>query len=137
VADEPTTALDPTTAAVILEEFRTITSRGTALLLVSHDLESVARVADRIAVMDNGRIVEMGTTAELLSHPRHSVTQKLLASIPSGPKPGPPPSPGAELIELRGVNRSFSSRGSTVSALIDVDLTLRRGEAIGVVGESG
>lgn len=137
IADEPTTALDPTTATVILDEFRAITSRGTALLLVSHDLESVASVADRIAVMDQGRIVELGTTAELLSHPKHPVTQKLLASIPSGPKPGPSAQPGAELLELRGVHRSFSTRKSEVAALIDVDLTLRRGEAIGVVGESG
>ena len=137
IADEPTTALDPTTAAVILEEFRAITSRGTALLLISHDLESVARIADRIAVMDGGRIVETGTTAELLADPQHPVTRQLLASVPSGPKPGPAADPGEALLALRCVNRTFPSRAGDIVALQDVDVVLRRGEAVGVVGESG
>ena len=137
IADEPTTALDPTTAAVILEEFRAITSRGTALLLVSHDLESVARIADRIAVMDRGRIVEVGTTAELLANPQHRVTQQLLASVPTGPKPGTAATPGDELVALHGINRAFRTRAGDVTALDDVNLVLRRGEAVGIVGESG
>ncbi len=137
IADEPTTALDPSTASIILEEFRAITARGTALLLVSHDLGSVARVADRIAVMDRGRIVETGSTAELLADPQHPVTRRLIDSMPAGPKPGPPPAPGGTVLELRGIHRRFPAHEGGTAALVDVDLTLARGEAVGVVGESG
>ena len=137
IADEPTTALDPTTAEIVLDEFRAITARGTALLLVSHDLGSVARIADRIAVMHDGRIVETAATAELLSHPRHPITRRLLASVPDGPKPGPRPDTGAELLVLRGISRTFHGSGASTPALRDVDLTLVRGESVGVVGESG
>ena len=137
VADEPTTALDATTAARVLELFGRIRARGTALLLISHDLHSVARVADRVAVLDGGRIVETGPAAALLGDPRHPVTRRLVAAIPRGARPGRPPRPGPPLLELRGAVRRFGAAPDRVAGLDGVDLALRRGEAVGIVGESG
>jgi len=137
VADEPTTALDPTTAARVLELFGSIVAAGTALVLVSHDLRSVARAADRIAVVDRGRIVEQGETDAILRRPQHPATRALVAAIPGGPKPSPAPDPGAELLRLDGASRRFPAPEGASTGLHPVDLVLRRGEALGVVGESG
>ena len=83
IADEPTTALDVSTQAAILDLLSGLSARtGTALLLVTHDLGVVARVAQRVAVMYAGRIVETGTTAELFDAPRHPYTRGLLDSVP-------------------------------------------------------
>ena len=85
LADEPTTALDVTVQATVLSLLRQqVDRRGVALLLVSHDLAAVASVADRVAVMYGGSIVETGTTASLLTAPRHPYTAALIASRPSG-----------------------------------------------------
>jgi oligopeptide/dipeptide ABC transporter ATP-binding protein len=83
IADEPTTALDATIRAQILELLRELSAKtGTAVLLITHDFGVVNEVADRVAVMYAGQIVEAGTRVELLGHPRHPYTQGLLRSIP-------------------------------------------------------
>jgi peptide/nickel transport system ATP-binding protein len=83
IADEPTTALDVTIAARILDLLDECRARGTAILLISHDLAVVARLADRIAVMHAGVVVEAGATADLLGDPTHPYTRELLAAVPS------------------------------------------------------
>lgn len=138
VLDEPTTALDATVAAHVLDTLAQLRTDGTALLLVSHDLAAVARIADRVVVLDAGAVVERGTTAQVLAAPVHPVTQRLVAAMPRGPKTGPAPALGPVLLEARGLARTFSTPGGgTVRAVDDVDVELRRGEVLGVVGESG
>jgi peptide/nickel transport system ATP-binding protein len=90
VADEPTTALDATVQARILDLLADLGSRGQATLLVSHDLAVVARLADRVAVMHDGRIVEEGPTAEILRAPAHPRTRALVAAVPTGVPRGVP-----------------------------------------------
>lgn len=146
VADEPTTALDSATAAHVLGTFRDIRDRGTALVLISHDLGAVARVADRIAVLHEGRIVETGPAIRLLATPEHAATRALVAAIPRGPKPqagragahsGVQSVAAPELLRLTAGMREFAAPGGGITGLRGVDLSLRRGEAVGVVGESG
>jgi len=84
IADEPTTALDVTVQAQILELLERVKRGGTALLLISHDLAVVSRIADRVAVMSTGRIVETGPTREVLGNPRHAETRAMVAAVPSG-----------------------------------------------------
>jgi peptide/nickel transport system ATP-binding protein len=100
VADEPTTALDVTVQARILDLLAARRRAGVALLLVSHDLSVVAGLADRVAVMVGGEIVETGTTADVLRRPRHAYTRELLAAVPEarprrGAAPPRPPAPRA------------------------------------------
>jgi len=83
IADEPTTALDVTVQAQILDLFRDITRRGTALVLISHDLAVVGRIADRVAVMSEGRIVETGPAARVLWRPEHPETKRMVAAVPA------------------------------------------------------
>ena len=98
IADEPTTALDATIRAQILELLRNLSATtGTAVLLITHDFGVVNEVADRVAVMYAGKIVEEGTRIELLSRPRHPYTQALLRSIPR------PEARGHRLEEIKGV----------------------------------
>jgi peptide/nickel transport system ATP-binding protein len=141
VADEPTTALDATTAVRVLELLGRLRDEGAALVLVSHDLRAVARVADRIAVLDAGRVVEEGAASAVLEDPRHEVTRALLAAVPTGPKPAGSEPTGAEareaaprpLIAASGVTKRYRD----VVAVDGVDLELRAGKVVGVVGESG
>jgi peptide/nickel transport system ATP-binding protein len=114
IADEPTTALDVTIQAQILELLREIRDRfGMAILLISHNLGVVNELADRVAVMYAGRVAEEGTRTELLAHPRHPYTQRLLASIPSRTRRGEPlaeipgvvPSPGEWPVGCRFTTR--------------------------------
>ena len=102
IADEPTTALDVTIQAQILSEMqKLVRERGTALIWISHDLSVVAGLADRIAVMYAGRLVEQGTVDEVLDHPLHPYTQGLIASLPSAQARGT--GRGARLRQIPGM----------------------------------
>ncbi|WP_320670623.1 ABC transporter ATP-binding protein [Patulibacter defluvii] len=142
IADEPTTALDVTVQARILELLASLKEAGRGLLLVSHDLAVVARIADRIAVMDGGRIVEQGTAARVIGAPEHPATRTLLDAIPRGRRaPAAAPAPaGREEPLLRATDlrkRYRDAAGHERDALAGVSATVRRGETLGVVGESG
>ncbi|GAA2251224.1 ABC transporter ATP-binding protein [Streptomyces amakusaensis] len=148
IADEPTTALDVTVQAQVLALLEELRDSGTALLLISHDLAVVARLADRVAVMTEGRVVESGPTARVLGAPEHPYTRTLIASVPSpdlppglpaadGPpapvEPAVPPLLSAENL----VKRYRSPDGSERAAVDGVGFALAPGETLGVVGGSG
>ena len=148
IADEPTTALDVTVQARILTLLGRLRQDGTALLLISHDLAVVAALADRIAVMQHGRIVEHGPARQILTAPAHPYTRALLAASPSSHTRGRRltgegtfTSEGTSadpILTVSGVSKIFHGRGGkTRTAVDDVSLTLRRGEVVGIVGESG
>ena len=136
VADEPTTALDATTAVRVLALLGRLRDEGTALILISHDLSAVARIADRIAVLEAGEVVEQGPAARLLAAPAHPVTRALLAAVPRGAK-AEARTGGDPVIEARGLVRRYPAPGGATAAVDGVDLVLRAGEVLGVVGESG
>ena len=144
IADEPTTALDVTIQAQILALLKDLQSRlGMALLLITHDLHIVRKVADRVAVMNEGRIVELGPVEKVFARPQHPYTQHLLAAEPRGrPLPAPAGAPIlAETKDLRvwfpvktGILRRVTDH---VKAVNGVSFQLREGHTLGVVGESG
>ncbi|WP_210163088.1 ABC transporter ATP-binding protein [Salinarimonas rosea] len=145
VADEPTTALDVTTQAQILELIRRIQrAKGMGVLFITHDFGVVADIADRVAVMEKGRVVEQGRAADVLDRPRHPYTRRLIAAVPHREDAATkaPPS-GPSLLEVRNLSKTYRPGGGlftrprVVRALDDVSFTLRRGETLGVVGESG
>ncbi|HAT49800.1 MAG: ABC transporter ATP-binding protein [Nitrospirae bacterium] len=144
IADEPTTALDVTIQAQILDLLVSIQQKlGMALLLISHDLHMVRKVASRVAVMQNGHIVEQGTTAAIFQTARHEYTRTLIASLPDGegPKSALSATPllrGEDLTCHFPIKKGFFRRTvGTIKAVDGVSLTLHRGETLGVVGESG
>ncbi|TLY61095.1 MAG: oligopeptide ABC transporter ATP-binding protein OppD [Gammaproteobacteria bacterium] len=149
IADEPTTALDVTIQAQILSllaEFKR--ECGMALVLITHDLGAVAGVADRVAVMQSGRIIELDTVQAILKAPRHAYTQALLSAVPRlddvlPARAAEDASSAAVALKLSRLSVHFAARrgwlGSraVVRAVDGVSLELRAGEALGVVGESG
>jgi microcin C transport system ATP-binding protein len=144
IADEPTTALDVTIQAQILELMHELRDRlGMALLLITHDLSIVKKMADRVCVMSRGEIVEAAPVAELFARPQHPYTKRLLAAEPKG-RPEPPPADAPLLVEGDGLKVWFPERGglfrrirSYIKAVNGVSLRLRAGTTLGVVGESG
>ncbi|MEU2425699.1 ABC transporter ATP-binding protein [Streptomyces sp. NPDC007851] len=141
IADEPTTALDVTVQAQILDLLATLKADGMGVLLISHDLAVVARLADRIAVMRRGRIVEQGPAAEVLGTPRHPYTRTLLDAVPGGRRRTAPTASADGAVVMRGrdlVKRFQRPAGQGAFTAVDgVSFTLRAGETLGVVGESG
>jgi microcin C transport system ATP-binding protein len=144
IADEPTTALDVTIQAQILSLLKDLQGRfGMALLLITHDLGIVRKMADRVCVMRAGEIVEQGNVASVFSAPCHPYTQQLLAARPTGnPNPVAPDAPlviAAENIKVWfPVRRGLLRRPiDHIRAVDGVDLSLREGQTLGVVGESG
>ena len=144
IADEPTTALDVTVQAGILRLLaKERRERGLAMLLISHDLNVVRRVADRVAVMKDGAIVEQGPAAAIFADPQHPYTRMLIDAEPKGaPAPVPPgPKQAAAVEELRvdfPVRRGVLRRVvANVRAVDGVSLDIRQGETLGLVGESG
>jgi peptide/nickel transport system ATP-binding protein len=140
IADEPTTALDVTVQAQILKLLRQLQKEeGMGLLLITHDLGVVAEVADRLAVMKDGEIVEEGDVAEVFRSPRHPYTRQLLAAIP-GQEPFRPEVEREEiLLEAKGLQKAYhlSAGAPLLKALDNVSFELRKGETLGIVGESG
>jgi microcin C transport system ATP-binding protein len=144
IADEPTTALDVTVQAQILELLAELKREmGMALLLITHDLGVVRKMADRVNVMTKGKIVEHGPTEEVFTAPKHDYTKHLLASEPKGRSLGAPKD-GPVVMETDGLKVWFPiKRGllrrtvGYVKAVDGVSLSLRRGRTLGVVGESG
>jgi peptide/nickel transport system ATP-binding protein len=145
IADEPTTALDVTTQKQILSLIRDLQrDHGTAVLFITHDMGVVADIADRVAVMRHGRLVETGTLDAILRTPTMEYTRNLLAAVPSL-IPRPPRAEGSTPIVVLEANelgkvyreRSLFGRGREVAAAQDVTLTLRKGRTLGIVGESG
>jgi microcin C transport system ATP-binding protein len=148
LADEPTTALDVTLRVQILELLDTLASKhGMAVLLITHDLNMVKRFADRVAVMEDGRIVEHGTVSSVFDAPQHSYTRKLIDSRPVrdpdalAPRTGESPVLQAQALRVaypvaRPGIRGWFSKGEFV-AVLGADLQVGPGETLGIVGESG
>jgi peptide/nickel transport system ATP-binding protein len=144
VADEPTTALDVTTQAQILDLLKgLVVEQGMGLILITHDLAVVADMADHLAIMNTGRVVEAGATRDVLAHMRHPYTRALFAA--SAHQPDRQQRTTAEpLLEVEGVVREyplprkgFFARPETFRAVKGVSFALHRGESLGLVGESG
>ena len=144
IADEPTTALDVTIQAQILKLLRDLQQkRGLSMLLITHDLGIVRKVADRVCVMTGGEIVEAGETEEIFERPVHAYTKHLLAAEPKG-HPGKPREDAAEIMATddlkvwfpikRGVLRRTIGH---IKAVDGVTMRVREGHTVGVVGESG
>ncbi|MBK3745093.1 ABC transporter ATP-binding protein, partial [Paraburkholderia aspalathi] len=143
IADEPTTALDVTIQAQILDLLADLQQRlGMAIVFITHDLGIVKRLADRVYVMRAGEVVETAATETIFASPKHPYTRMLLDAEPEGQKL-PPPSDAPVLIEAEHVSVSFNlSKGwltkpTLLRAVDDISLTLKQGQTIGVVGESG
>ena len=144
IADEPTTALDVTTQKQILSLIRDLQrDHGTAVLFITHDMGVVAEIADRVAVMRYGKLVETGPLDTILRNPTMEYTRNLLSSVPSL-VPRPPRAQTSEPVVLEANElgkvyreRSFFGRAREVAAAQDVTLTLRKGRTLGIVGESG
>jgi peptide/nickel transport system ATP-binding protein len=149
IADEPTTALDVTTQARILDLLRRLVEEdGVSLILISHDLAMVAEMADRIAIMKGGEIVESGETVELFRTMKHPYSRMLLAASTyvSRRQRRLAASEGHDtpILDVRGVVQEYRQgrswlfrRGASFRAVDDVGFTIRRGENVGLVGESG
>jgi len=144
IADEPTTALDVTTQKQILTLIRDLQrDHGTAVLFITHDMGVVAEIADRVAVMRAGQLVETGPLAKVLRTPAMEYTRNLLAAVPSlVPRAGRAESGEPVVLEAHALGkvyreRSFFGRAREVAAAENVTLTLRKGRTLGIVGESG
>ena len=144
IADEPTTALDVTTQAQILTLIRDLQKRKkTAVLFITHDFGVVAEIADRVAVMQHGSIVEQGDAASVLHDPQHPYTRQLIAAVP--PLTSPPPRKLSDdtILTIDNISKTYRTggllgRGARVTpAVKNVSLKLPRGATLGIVGESG
>ena len=147
IADEPTTALDVTTQAQILKLIKELQNKHhTAIVFITHDFGVVAEIADRIAVMESGKLVEINYAKNLLTSPQHPYTKKLLGAVPSilPAKSRALSSSSQIVLDVRNLSKVFNTRhgifkGVTreVRALSQISFELKEGETLGVVGESG
>ena len=147
IADEPTTALDVTTQAQILNLIKEMQSlHNTGVLFITHDFGVVADIADRVAVMQEGKIVEAGTVDQVLNNPSHPYTKALIKAVPSLTPRAPRKKSNEKIISVKKLNKTFGAGKSffgfgkpnrTVKAVQDVSLDLFQGETLGIVGESG
>jgi microcin C transport system ATP-binding protein len=144
IADEPTTALDVTIQAQILKLLKDLQRQmHMSMLLITHDLNIVRKIADRVCVMHDGEILERGMTEQLFTAPQHEYTRELLAAEPADHAPPPDPS-AAEVMRSDNVRVWFPVRRGVlrrtvdhIKAVDDVSLRIRAGHTVGVVGESG
>ena len=144
IADEPTTALDVTIQAQILDLLAEIQkAEGMGMLFITHDLKIVRKVADRVCVMQEGKIVEAGPTTEIFSNPRHDYTKTLLAAEPSG-LPDPAPEGGEEIVSTKDLRVWFPIKRGLMRRTVDhikavnaATFSINEGETLGIVGESG
>ena len=144
IADEPTTALDVTIQAQILELLKKLQKEmGMAMLLITHDLGIVRRMADRVYVMQNGDIVETGSAKDVFEKPKHAYTRHLLAAEPKGTPPETNMS-GPVVVETDNLKVWFPIKRGLLQRTVDhvkavdgLSMKLRAGETLGVVGESG
>jgi peptide/nickel transport system ATP-binding protein len=144
IADEPTTALDVTTQAQILKLVREMQGRMSAgVLFITHDFGVVADIADRVVVMQHGKLIESGTAAEVLRNPQQPYTKMLIGSVPGLVPPKREAKTGeialstAKLDKVYGAKSFFRPKARVVTAANDVNIIVRRGETLGIVGESG
>ena len=152
IADEPTTSLDVTVAAEILTEIKRLcTERNMSLILISHDLAMVSETCDRIAVLSNGKLVELNTTDSIVNHPQHEYTQELLNSalyLQAGSAKKSNQIKPEELLTLTNLKQYydrksnlittlFSKDDRTIRAVDGINLTIHTNETLGLVGESG
>jgi peptide/nickel transport system ATP-binding protein len=144
IADEPTTALDVTTQAQILELIRELQRKhGTGVLFITHDFGVVAEIADRVAVLRQGEVVEFAPARDLLAHPRHEYTKMLIAAVPSlQPRQraiaaDAPIVLRTERLTKTYVRAGWLRRSDDVTAATSISIEIRRGETLGIVGESG
>ncbi len=144
IADEPTTALDVTTQAQILKLVKELqTKHGTGVLFITHDFGVVAEIADRVAVLRLGDMVEARAKDDLLSSPEHAYTRMLIASVPSiVPRHRGADAEAPVVLATEGLSKVYSSGGflaarHEVRAASDVTLQIRRGQTLGIVGELG
>ncbi|MBS4045041.1 MAG: ABC transporter ATP-binding protein [Alphaproteobacteria bacterium] len=144
IADEPTTALDVTIQAQILKLLKDLQQKmGMALLLITHDLNIVRKVVDRVCIMTNGEIVEQGPVAQVFGQPQHAYTKKLLAAEPKGVA-AVAHADAPVVMEARDVKVWFPITAGLlrrtvghIKAVDGISLSVRAGETLGVVGESG
>lgn len=147
IADEPTTALDVTTQAQILKLIRDLQrEHSTGILFITHDFGVVAEIADRVAVLRLGELVEQGPAKDVLNNPQHPYTKALIAAVPALIPPATRISDDVQPIVLKAdaLSKTFRARGgilsgkrSAVPAVKELSFELRQGETLGVVGESG
>ena len=144
IADEPTTALDVTTQAQILNLMLQIQKKhGMAVLFITHDFGVVAEIAQRVAVLRLGELVEIGTRDEVLRRPQHEYTRMLMRAVPTLKPHGRPVDEGRALVlETRGLSKTYKDKRwfgphREVPAAQDVSLEVRKGQTLGIVGESG
>ncbi|KES25217.1 MULTISPECIES: ABC transporter ATP-binding protein [unclassified Pseudomonas] len=143
IADEPTTALDVTVQLKILDLLAELQARlGMALLLITHDLNLVRRIAHRVCVMQQGKIVEQADCEQLFEAPQHPYTRELLGAEPSGAPASNPP--GEELLSVQDLRVWFPIKKGVFRRTVDhikavdgIDFSLPRGQTLGIVGESG
>jgi peptide/nickel transport system ATP-binding protein len=139
IADEPTTALDVSTQAQILDLLKSLADEGEiGLVFITHDLKAAARIATRVAAMEAGEIVESGTAVKVLQSPRHPAARALVEAGANLPLRIPRDvDETATLLSVEHLSRSYGRRGHATFALADIDFSLKSGESIGIVGESG
>jgi microcin C transport system ATP-binding protein len=144
IADEPTTALDVTLQQQILKLLKDLqTARQMGVMLITHDLTTVRKVADKVAVMRAGAIVEAGKVADIFAHPKHPYTRLLLDSMPHG-SAVPIPRPATDVLRTEGISVRYPIKSTILrrtvgytEAVKNIPLFIRAGETVGVVGESG
>ncbi|MCD2183726.1 ABC transporter ATP-binding protein [Rhizobium sp. GN54] len=148
IADEPTTALDVSVQAQILDLLKKLQAEdGLAIIMITHDLEVAASMADRVIVMNSGRIVEEGEARAVFENPQHSYTRTLINALPHDTAGGTGRRSTAEkgkpILEVKDLNKfyglpgGFLARHAQLHAVKDLSFTVAKGETVGIVGESG